>query len=190
MLEADLRPEEIHEVSLLLGSGRKNEQKSLYGLGVGHPHPQPLIIPDSPSPKPAPWWKGYSWNMYEWTWKMYEFWQNPWFFVTDKYRGFPGSFCDHVRTWMQSLLLLNSICKALPCSCWCGQPTRTCRRWVVANIAQHWEATYIFNRTTSCIDRTTLIWVSLRDPKQQSRFPSQQSLMFIQLCILLAIYQL
>jgi hypothetical protein len=70
---------------------KKMNKNHFMGLGVGHLHPRPPIIPDSPSPKPAPWWKGYSWNVYEWTWKMYEFWQNPGFFVADIYRGLPGS---------------------------------------------------------------------------------------------------
>jgi hypothetical protein len=35
MLEAELWPEEIHEVSFLLVSGQKIEQKSLYGVGGG-----------------------------------------------------------------------------------------------------------------------------------------------------------
>jgi hypothetical protein len=35
--------------------------------------------------------KWYSWNVYEWAWKMYEFFQKPEFYITHLYRGFPGS---------------------------------------------------------------------------------------------------
>jgi hypothetical protein len=33
-----------------------------------------------------------SWNVYEWAWKMYEFFQKPGFYITHLYRGFPGSW--------------------------------------------------------------------------------------------------
>jgi hypothetical protein len=51
MLEVEIWPEEIHEVSFLLVSGQKNEQKSLYGVGGGPSAPPAPHNPGFPLPR-------------------------------------------------------------------------------------------------------------------------------------------
>jgi hypothetical protein len=62
--------------------------------------------------------KWYSWNVYEWAWNMYEFFQKPGCYITHLQRGFPGSywFMQDLPFLWSLILNFQRTCIVLICS--------------------------------------------------------------------------